>query len=97
MRISDWSSDVCSSDLGRGISVPGVLPHRRPQKRAPVTVKYLCSTAAGAPQRTDTATSTEAKTNKAAYCMSLPRSSVAGNNPIKYGASETFHIGRKQI
>src|SRR3546814_7757717 len=54
---------------GRGISVPGVLPHRRPQKRAPVTVKYPCSTAAGAPQRTDTATSTEAKTNKAAYCM----------------------------
>src|SRR3546814_2260699 len=50
---------------GRGISVPGVLPHRRPQKRAPVTVKYPCSTAAGAPQRTDTATSTEAKTNKA--------------------------------
>src|SRR3546814_8208608 len=33
---------------GRGISVPGVLPHRRPQKRAPVTVKYPCSTAAGA-------------------------------------------------
>src|SRR3546814_1469519 len=28
MRISDWSSDVCSSDLAR--RRPLVLPHRRP-------------------------------------------------------------------
>src|SRR3546814_9952898 len=25
MRISDWSSDVCSSDLERGIEAPGTL------------------------------------------------------------------------
>src|SRR3546814_1470112 len=25
MRISDWSSDVCSSDLGIGIFIPAVL------------------------------------------------------------------------
>src|SRR3546814_13726881 len=27
MRISDWSSDVCSSDLGRGWTAPGGRPH----------------------------------------------------------------------
>src|SRR3546814_16493584 len=39
MRISDWSSDVCSSDLrdrrrGRG-RVPGVVRHPHPRRRAP--------------------------------------------------------------
>src|SRR3546814_7378598 len=28
MRISDWSSDVCSSDLGREVAMPGIA--RRP-------------------------------------------------------------------
>src|SRR3546814_9183822 len=32
MRISDWSSDVCSSDLGSGFDYPAPDPHpdRRP-------------------------------------------------------------------
>src|SRR3546814_1237812 len=28
MRISDWSSDVCSSDLSAAVPVPRVLDHR---------------------------------------------------------------------
>src|SRR3546814_4994552 len=35
MRISDWSSDVCSSDLGRGRSRPhgGARAERGPRRR----------------------------------------------------------------
>src|SRR3546814_4494444 len=34
MRISDWSSDVCSSDLGPGIMAWGRPPDSRPPRRA---------------------------------------------------------------
>src|SRR3546814_5510091 len=34
MRISDWSSDVCSSDLGTGHAHLGPHPHRRPRRHA---------------------------------------------------------------
>src|SRR3546814_4089007 len=30
MRISDWSSDVCSSDLDRGRALPDVVSRHRP-------------------------------------------------------------------
>src|SRR3546814_18161714 len=33
MRISDWSSDVCSSDLGRGDFQGGVPHHRHADRR----------------------------------------------------------------
>src|SRR3546814_18706282 len=34
MRISDWSSDVCSSDLGGGANTKGRLPPRRARRAA---------------------------------------------------------------
>src|SRR3546814_18054349 len=33
MRISDWSSDVCSSDLRRGLEVQGEADHRHGRAR----------------------------------------------------------------
>src|SRR3546814_17248169 len=34
MRISDWSSDVCSSDLGEVVGLGGLLGHRHEQLEA---------------------------------------------------------------
>src|SRR3546814_7145012 len=39
MRISDWSSDVCSSDLGFGrVVIRPAIEHRRPRHRGAVRV-----------------------------------------------------------
>src|SRR3546814_5754083 len=53
MRISDWSSDVCSSDLGGGIRacypsdhvLQGRLPMRRPGRGVPLLAMLLAVTA----------------------------------------------------
>src|SRR3546814_2495431 len=54
MRISDWSSDVCSSDLFRAVSVAGSMPVR-PRVRDIVSIRFLaapkCCQARGARQR----------------------------------------------
>src|SRR3546814_9831721 len=46
MRISDWSSDVCSSDLGMATSPPNFFtPRRRPAESRPLRDEppaFLC-------------------------------------------------------
>src|SRR3546814_5680495 len=56
MRISDWSSDVCSSDLG-GIEVPQFrIGHRRGYRRHPARVPaFAVGTGIKLPQGVDQA------------------------------------------
>src|SRR3546814_11374729 len=54
MRISDWSSDVCSSDLGRRRQAERDVPHRkRHDDRGPYEIDTPCHRASRAvrPQR----------------------------------------------
>src|SRR3546814_2860985 len=43
MRISDWSSDVCSSDLGMNVARIGVLLAGLPNTIAAQTINRFCS------------------------------------------------------
>src|SRR3546814_11509170 len=46
MRISDWSSDVCSSDLCVGLRESGAL-RRRPSRAGDLPVRWLAEAPAG--------------------------------------------------
>src|SRR3546814_9366589 len=53
MRISDWSSDVCSSDLAACVSWPGGCPKRWRWRRPPTTPSSRrCTTPSTPPCRT---------------------------------------------
>src|SRR3546814_18665379 len=43
MRISDWSSDVCSSDLPAAALGPGLVPHQLPGRRVEVDLADGCT------------------------------------------------------
>src|SRR3546814_17864413 len=44
MRISDWSSDVCSSDLGGHLVLRGLAPHQGGEEEAIVLIKIFDGT-----------------------------------------------------
>src|SRR3546814_8298936 len=50
MRISDWSSDVCSSDLATRLSSPTAMRRRHERVRNPV-LRRLCADHPAAAQR----------------------------------------------
>src|SRR3546814_7542363 len=49
MRISDWSSDVCSSDLGAGARAGQALPRQRRGARSAADGAAMAAASAGEP------------------------------------------------
>src|SRR3546814_6545842 len=67
MRISDWSSDVCSSDLGAGLINPPPDPDRAPPSGRVAICRY------GSPRRSFRRTGISASPHISCGCGARPR------------------------